>query len=153
MTIEKEFRRTRVDETIIVPAPAVATGIDYAFGTFDIQTNTRLMLKNVYFTFTSDVNAANRALVISIEDHLGRVVYSASHETPITASLVTLVNMKDILYKDWDAVSLLLGLPLPDLYLRQDYSITVAITNVQVGDQLGGMYIRHDRYEGVILDE
>ena len=149
----KEFRRTRVDETHLIPEPAVAAGIDYAFTAPGLKTNYRMLLKNIYFTFTADANAANRALVISIEDHLGRVVFSVSHETPITATTVTLVNMKDILYKDWDAVSLLLGLPLPELYLEQDYSITVAITNVQVGDQISDLHLRHDIYRGVELDE
>lgn len=146
------FKKMRVDETYLIPAPAVATGVDHAFATDALQTNTRWLLKNIYFTFTADANAANRALVVSIEDHLGRVIFSVSHETPITATTVTLVNMKDILYKDWDAVSLLLGLPLPDLYLEQDYSLTIAITNVQVGDQISELHVRFDRYEGVILE-
>ena len=144
------FRRTRVDETYLIPATVAGGALDYPFDTAIMQQNMRMLLKNIYFTFTADANAANRAIVFAIEDRSGNVVYATSHETPITATTVTLVNMKDILYKDWDAVSLFLGLPLPDLYLKKDYSITITVTNVQVGDVISALHVRYDRYVGVI---
>ena len=146
------FRRTKVDEQLVIPAPAVSTDLDYQFNTADMQINTRLLLKNVYFEFDTDGNAANRYIIIEIQDHFALTIFRTSHATAVTANLLAYTNLSGRRYKDWDAVSQTLIMPLPDIYIYKNYHFIVDVVNDAVGDQISEVMVRFDRYEGVILE-
>ena len=145
------------DEPYVIAAPIAGADTDYQFvdtfldRSFYGKANIEpiMKLQNVYFTLTTDANVANRTITVEIEDADGNVIYSCAHATVITASLVTTATMQYGYYKDWDAGSLLVVLPLPDIYIRDDYSFTVTITNIQVTDQISAVTMRYDLYEGL----
>ena len=150
---EQGFRRVRVDEETRLPAPAAGADFDDAFDSALFQSGTRLLINNIYFTLVTDANAANRFVIVEIEDQHGRVFYHNTHATAITASLDTDFNLSpNIQYRDWEAVGLSVCLPIPEIYVSQNYSLTITVTNIQVGDQLSEVVIRGDFYRGVILD-
>ena len=151
----KEFRRIRVGEPMLFAATAAGADMDEVFDRFELmRTNTKYLIENIYFTMTADANAANRTVTITIEDEIGRVVFSNAHATPITAGLVGNFNLgPEIQYRDWEAVGLSVCLPLSKIYIKEDYSIQITITNIQVGDIISEVIIFGDYYRGVILDE
>ena len=146
----EDFRRVQVDQKYIIVAPAAGADIDNAFAEDYIRTNTRWMIRNIYFELDTDANAANRFITIAIEDENEVVIWRQSHATAVTANQLAYVNCQPRHYKDWDAVSDTMVLPLPYFFIRVDYSITITTTNIQVGDQLTDIHIAYDAYEGVL---
>lgn len=153
LTERKGHRLSAKDEVLSIPALAVNTDMDRIFNDTFFKTNTRIDIKSMHFTFTTDVNAANRFTVITIADRLRGVVFATSNTTAITASLVSQITLSpNTHFKDWDGVSLACNLPMPNMLIKRNDVMAITVTNLQVGDQIGVVNIVYDRYEGAILD-
>lgn len=126
-------------ETTTVANPAAATDF-----TFTVPANTRMFVLSVSFTFAADVNVANRVL---------RLIYSDE-----TVAILSVSNLSPLAASESGQVSFFVGAgnsftsfysldkhtPLPDhFWLNAGSSISSAIRNIQAGDAITNIRIRH----------
>ena len=151
MTLEiTDYQVSQVNKIYRIPAGAVNTDLDHQFADDFIRTNTQWRIRNIYFYLDTDANAANRTLVITMEDEYGRVLWRSTHATVVTANQFFYCNMFPAShYKDWDNVSDTCLLPLPDIFIKRDYRFTITVANLQATDQISEVTIVYDAYEGV----
>lgn len=103
---------------------------------------TRLI--NFTFQFHADANAANRTIVLNIDDLNGKVL-TVTHATPITAT-------EDITFYLWTGTipatipANVRFIQLPEMPFAQGVTITSVTENIQAGDEFDNIIGRSKKY-------
>lgn len=128
-------------DVVTVANPAVATG-------FTFQVDGAYIVRPVIVTYlyTSDANVANRFPVLQYEDGNGSVLAATAPNGAIVASKATLVTFALNLGVNLNALDLVRGGPLPDVFMQPGWLMRVVMGAGAAGDQLSGIRIVVDKF-------
>ncbi len=112
------------------PIPAAGAEINNV-----LQDNGKYYFRTTTFTLTTDATAANRRVSLQILEDSGGIVAQIPVQVAQTASLTWRYTFAIGVPTILDTVGLTMALPLPDMFMNDDYEINTVTTNLQAGDQ------------------
>ena len=129
-------------EVIPVANPAVATG-------FTITVGSRYWERaaSLSFVLTTDSNAANRSVLLSVKDGSGAVLDAVPPAAVQVASKAYTYVYRPYTVAVNDTVNLVNVQDLPRFFLQPTYTLVVAIANVQAGDQVSAIRWQPERFD------
>lgn len=128
-------------EVLSVASPAVATGF-----TFTNTGSYWLLLDAISFRLVSDGNAANRQIKLVIADGSSVALATLPSASVQTASLTWDYTYSVDFSTFNTVVSTAVTSPLPWIFLQPEYTVTVTIGAVQVGDQISNIRLYAERF-------
>lgn len=124
-----------------VPKPAVAAGF-----TIRISSPYWEMGDSLSFALVTDGNAADRFAVLSVKDGQGVTIAQMQTGAAITASKTGQVTFLGSFDSTVGATDGPLIANFPQVWLQPDYSIVLAVTGIQVGDQINNIRWYRQRF-------
>ena len=124
--------------------PAAGAGYTFTLSRFD-----RWRLIAARFTLTTDSNAANRLCSITYSGSTGVQNMVDSVQALVVASQTARRHFGALNFGGWsNGTNLDNCFPLSGLWLEAGSTVTIAVANIQVGDQLSDIRLTFDRWPG-----
>lgn len=129
-----DARNKPIARTFDVQAPAVATG-------FTITPNTAgdWLIRALTFTLVTDVNAATRAVSLSVSGGAGAYRVLSAGATQITALTRVYSGSEGVSGAVGAGGFIPLNFPTEGIWLPVGHTLTVAVENIQAGDQISAI--------------
>ena len=128
-------------ELTYIKNPAAASGFTYV-----LSTNYAEWPIALSFELTTDANAANRQIGLSLLTPTGVVIAAAPVASVQTASLTWQYCFYSWLTNASAVVNKVVLCPFFPFVVPDDYSLAVTLTNHEVGDQISNIAYYRDRY-------
>lgn len=128
-------------ETLSVTKPAAGAGFTYTN-----DGNYWELLDSLSFQIVTDGNAANRQPTLTIKDGGGVALATLPTASVQTASLTWQYTFSPSFDSFNTVVALAVTAPLPRIFLRPQYTVTLAIGAVQVTDQVSNIRLDAQRF-------
>lgn len=125
----------------VVPSPAVATGFTINVGNAYWELGDSLS-----FQIVTDSNAANRVVTLTVNDGAGVALATITANAALTASKTGLFTFLGTQTSSQGATDGPFTAPFPQVWLQPTYSIVVAFTNAQAGDQVSNVRWYRQRF-------
>lgn len=139
MSVLRELARGGVSpvvrRTIPIPAPAVATGL-----TFTPQTSRAWEVLSLGVSLVADSNTANRSALLSLSDGANTLWTLPPTAVQVASATIAYSWIYEYMNVATAAVGGAQAMRLPPTVLVPGWSLTLAITNMQAGDQVSAGY-------------
>lgn len=132
------------DDTVTFADPAVATGI-----TRTIPGDAWEMILSVRMRLLADANVANRTVSLLYNDAQGNRISEVGASAILSANSNSFLTFSSVLYGSPTPQVSRFAMPIPQEALPPGYTWSLAITNVQAGDQLSIIVARIRRWRNV----
>ena len=141
--LTSEFAYGKAFSEVLSPAtPAVATGF-----TATISSRYWERLQGVSFVLTSDSNAANRYVLLTVKDGSGAVLDAVPPAAVQVASKAYTYTYRPYAAAVNDTNNLVNVQDCPRIFLQPAFQIVVTIGAVQAGDQITNIRLYMERYD------
>ncbi len=141
--LTSEFAHGRAfSEVVPVANPAAGGGFTYT-----VSGNYWERLAALSFTLVTDGNAANRQVLVALQDGSSTNIASTASGGTQAATLTRLYSF----VPNQGTAPALIGTtflaPLPVLFLQPGFKVVVSITSVQVGDQISAIRVYREAFD------
>lgn len=141
--LTSEFAHGRAfSEVVAVTSPSAGAGFTYTVGG-----NYWERISALSFVFTTNGNAANRAVVLKVKDGSGATLVAVP-------SAAVQIASKAYTYSFWgqqtpvnDTVNLVNAQPMPHIFLQPEFTIVVTIGAVDAGDQVSAIRVYREAFD------
>lgn len=128
-------------EVVTVASPPAATGFSKV-----VPGASRWRVQSVSFVLVADANAANRIPRVEYLDASGGVFAAVAAPFVLTANLTARFTFAIGVVQFGANAAAQIGASLPALHLNPGLSVRVAVTGIQVGDQISGAAMFVDQW-------
>ena len=141
--LTSEFAHGRAfSEVVPLVNPAAGAGFTYTVGG-----NYWERLAALSFVFTTNGNAANRAVTLRIKDGSGATLVAVPGAAVQVASTAYTYSFWGDQTPTNDTVNLVNAQPVPRIYLQPAYSVAVAVGAIDAGDQVSAIRLYVERFD------
>jgi hypothetical protein len=139
--LERPYDADYSHEPITIGSPPVATGF-----THTVPGASRQRIVTVSFVLVADANAANRIARVEYLNAAGAVFFAVAAPFTVTANITSRLNFGVGIQQFGANAAAQIGASLPPLELNAGLAVRVAVTAIQVGDQISGASLFVDQW-------